>query len=236
MRLFRKFLFGNARRAGMDRDGGQAMIESALVLPIYVLLIIGIIDFGTRSHTLSRMAMAARYGAWLGAHDRYGGIEDGVKSFFPANAPVAVSKSQKEMSLDYHNALIDYMQFAYTCGYTGHSLKKNVSVTLTHTRSKLNIAPPGPSAGLEFLFSSITDYSITAVAPDTDNWKTLDFLTVCWFFLASGAWLDIILDIGMGKILDGLFGKFGEVLGPVLKDIMNEIIGRLKNIPALKCD
>lgn len=236
MRLFRKILFGRARRSSMGWDGGQAMIESALVLPIYVLLIIGIIDFGTRSHTLSRMAMAARYGAWLGAHDRYGSIESGVKSFFPANAPIAVSKSKKELALDYHNALIDYMKFAYTCGYTGRSLDKNTSVTLTHTRAKLNIAPSGPSAGLEFLFGSITDYSITAVAPDTDNWKTLDFFTVCWFFLASGAWLDILLDIGIDTIMDGIFGKFGKYLGPVLKDIMYEIIGRLKNIPALQCD
>lgn len=222
------------KHARMRWDSGQAMVESALMLPVYILLFIGIVDFGTRSYSQARAAMAARHGAWLGVNGRYSSIESGVKRFFRDGANVKVVKSNPNLKLDYENAGIDYLTFAYTCGYTGRKIK-DVDVSVTHSRGALGYAPSGPSAGIEFLWGGVSDYTVSASRTETDCWKTLDFATLAWLFLASGAWLDILLSIGIDLILDGIFEKFGKI-GEVLSDIVYEIISRLEKIPALHCD
>ncbi len=215
--------------------GGQAMLETALMLPVFVLLLIGIMEFGVRSYNQGRAAMAARHGAWLGVHGRYNQIETEVKKFFNADAEVKVDKSMEDLDLEYHNAAIDYALFAYTTGYTSHSLKKNVKVSLTYSRGKMPYAPPGPSDGLEFLWGKVSNFTVTAARGDTDTWEQVDFMTMCWFFLASGVWLDVLLNLGIDLIIEGIFEQFGEI-GKIFSSVVYEIILRLTNIPALKCD
>lgn len=48
-------------------ERGQAMVEFALVLPIFMLLIFGIVDFGMGFHTWITVTNSAREGARLGA-------------------------------------------------------------------------------------------------------------------------------------------------------------------------
>ena len=67
------------------------------------------------------------------------------------------------------------------------------------------------------------------------TWQEVDFMTLCWFFLASGVWLDILLNLGIDMIIDGIFEQFGEI-GKIFSSVVYEIISRLENIPALKCD
>jgi len=53
MRLFRRF----------RREDGAAMVEMAIVLPIFLLLVWGVIDFGRLLFTANSMASAVREGA-----------------------------------------------------------------------------------------------------------------------------------------------------------------------------
>lgn len=211
------------------------MLETALVMPVLLLMLIGIMEFGVRSYNQGRAAMAARHGAWLGVTNRYNSIETEVKKFFAEGADVKVEKAMEDLDLEYHNAAIDYALFAYTTGYTSHSLKKNVKVSLTYSRGKMPYAPPGPSDGLEFLWGKVSDFTVTAARGDTATWQEVDFMTMCWFFLASGVWLDVLLNLGIDLIIDGIFEQFGEI-GKIFSSVVYEIILRLTNIPALKCD
>lgn len=45
------------------RDDGTAMVEMAIVLPIFLLLVFGVIDFGRLLFTANSMASAVREGA-----------------------------------------------------------------------------------------------------------------------------------------------------------------------------
>ena len=51
------------RRAVSRRERGQAMVEFALVLPIFLLVLLGVFDFGRAIYAYNDVANAAREGA-----------------------------------------------------------------------------------------------------------------------------------------------------------------------------
>ena len=54
------------RRTG-KREGGQSLVEFALVLPIFLLILFAIVDFGMAFHAWITVTNSAREGARLGA-------------------------------------------------------------------------------------------------------------------------------------------------------------------------
>ncbi len=54
------------RRRG-KREGGQSLVEFALVLPIFLLVLFAIVDFGMAFHAWITVTNSAREGARLGA-------------------------------------------------------------------------------------------------------------------------------------------------------------------------
>ena|SRR5688500_6986644 len=55
---------------GRDRRRGQAMVEFALIIPIFLLMIFGIIDLGRAVYAYSTLNNAAREGARVAAVDQ----------------------------------------------------------------------------------------------------------------------------------------------------------------------
>lgn len=55
------------RRTGPERRRGQALVEFALVFPVFVLVLSGMIDFGVGLFSYMTTINAAREGARLGA-------------------------------------------------------------------------------------------------------------------------------------------------------------------------
>jgi hypothetical protein len=60
--IFRRII----RRTG-KREGGQSLVEFALVLPIFLLVLFAIVDFGMAFHAWITVTNSAREGARLGA-------------------------------------------------------------------------------------------------------------------------------------------------------------------------
>jgi len=58
-----------ALRPGLHRDVGQAMVELALLMPIFVLLIVGAAEFGHLAYAAIEVANAARAGGAYGAQN-----------------------------------------------------------------------------------------------------------------------------------------------------------------------
>lgn len=56
-------------RAGRRRDAGQSLVEFALILPVFVLLLAGMIDFGLGLYSYMTLQTATREGARLGVTD-----------------------------------------------------------------------------------------------------------------------------------------------------------------------
>ena len=54
------------RRTG-NKEGGQSLVEFALVLPIFLLVLFAIVDFGMAFHAWITVTNSAREGARLGA-------------------------------------------------------------------------------------------------------------------------------------------------------------------------
>jgi Flp pilus assembly protein TadG len=55
----------SARRPRREKDGGQSLVEFALVLPLFLLLFMVVMDLGTAVFTYNSLTNAAREGARL---------------------------------------------------------------------------------------------------------------------------------------------------------------------------
>lgn len=58
------------RRRLRDRSRGQALVEFALILPIFILLLVGIFDFGRAIYAYNTIANAARESVRVGIVDQ----------------------------------------------------------------------------------------------------------------------------------------------------------------------
>jgi Flp pilus assembly protein TadG len=73
----RAFRVARARRHPARRTAGQTLVEFALVLPVFLLLLFGLVDMGRYVYLNSTLSQAAREGArvaaveaaWLGSAD-----------------------------------------------------------------------------------------------------------------------------------------------------------------------
>jgi Flp pilus assembly protein TadG len=69
-------------RRGRDRSRGQALVEFAFVLPILLLLIFGLVDFGRALFTLNTLSQGAREGArWGSVQARSATDIDGIEDY-----------------------------------------------------------------------------------------------------------------------------------------------------------
>lgn len=57
------------RRSGVTDDRGAALVEFALLLPLLLLLVFGVIEFGRGYHTKTTLTHAAREGVRVAALD-----------------------------------------------------------------------------------------------------------------------------------------------------------------------
>jgi Flp pilus assembly protein TadG len=65
-----------------DRSKGQALVEFALVFPILILLIFGLLDFGRVLYTQNALSQSAREGArWGSVQARSSTDIDGIEDF-----------------------------------------------------------------------------------------------------------------------------------------------------------
>jgi len=70
-------------------EKGQALVESVLIVPILVMLVVGVMLFSMIFIAKCRMLMGARYGAWLIVHANYdrSRVEAEVKDFLADGKP-----------------------------------------------------------------------------------------------------------------------------------------------------
>lgn len=166
-------------------DSGQAMIEAAIVLPVLVFLFLCILDFGLFSENQARVAMAARHGAWTGAHASKNGsgqfesIRKAVLKFFPPDA------KQFSVQVDSEFRGVEF----FTGGSMGKFINKiigflpsglfgwNTRVDVTYSQNGLFYSAPAMDEGERkagaFLNSHQTGYTVTAYWCDTDSWNDL---------------------------------------------------------------
>ena len=87
-----------ARRRG-KRENGQTLVEFALVLPIFLLVLFAIVDFGMAFHSWITVTNSAREGARLGAVRATSGeieqrVRDTAASLEQADLTVAVTNAE----------------------------------------------------------------------------------------------------------------------------------------------
>jgi hypothetical protein len=63
------------RGARRDRDSGQAIVELALILPLFLIVLVGMLEFGIAYDHRNAMAYAVREGARVGASLGNGGSQ-----------------------------------------------------------------------------------------------------------------------------------------------------------------
>lgn len=83
---------GRPWRAVRRRDGGAAALEFALVIPVLILLLVGIIEFGFMFQAQLALTHAAREGARMAAVGRWDATEVTNRAF-PIVPAIATSPS-----------------------------------------------------------------------------------------------------------------------------------------------
>ncbi len=153
------------------------MLETAIVLPIFILLFLGIFHFGLRSMNQSRVAMAARYAAWMGGHGNYNNLNNAVTTFLPAatnkNSWYTVNISKKYLSTQTGVSIIDDMLKILPSSL----VDQNVQVTLSYSQNKLRYAAPDRWDQQEAAFiwtATVTNYSITVDCINNDFWQDMN--------------------------------------------------------------
>jgi Flp pilus assembly protein TadG len=86
-------------RRKAKEEGGQSLVEFALVLPIFLLVLFAIVDFGMGFHAWITVTNSAREGARLGsvrapATDIEQRVRDTADSLDQANLSVAVTNAE----------------------------------------------------------------------------------------------------------------------------------------------
>lgn len=104
-------------RYGKKKERGQAMVEFVLVLPVFLLLVFGIVDFGMGFHAWLTVTNSAREGARLGAVRGSSAqivqrVQDTSDTLDAANMTVTVTNAQGDpgesvvVDVDYDYTLI----------------------------------------------------------------------------------------------------------------------------------
>jgi Flp pilus assembly protein TadG len=105
------------KRFGRTGERGQSMVEFVLVLPIFLLLVFSIIDFGMGFHAWLTVTNSAREGARLGAvransADITQRVQDTADTLDQANMTITVTNAQGDpgesvvVDVDYDYTLI----------------------------------------------------------------------------------------------------------------------------------
>lgn len=166
-----------------NKRSGQAMIETVVILPVLLLLVLGVMHFGVRMLSQARCAMAVRYAVWCGTHDHYSDMEKLVKkNFFPTTVDKD-SWNSLTIKKSYINTatglpIIDPFMKLLPDSMT----KKNVKVTLQYAQNKMSYAAPGDAGGAAFIWTdAVKNYPVSAAGIDGDYWKTINDLVKKFF-------------------------------------------------------
>lgn len=102
------------------KEDGQSMVETALVLPVLIILLVGMFDFGRIFYTYTHLHLAAQEAVRVGG---LGGNDSEITSFTksyvnindPENLDVGVSPDDSiRESGDYITVTLDYPMESFT--------------------------------------------------------------------------------------------------------------------------
>lgn len=82
-----------------ERDRGQALVEFALILPLFVLLLVGILDLGRAVYAYNTLNNAARQGARLAVVDQ---TEAHIQDL-AANHAVSLNVDPADVAVDFRS-------------------------------------------------------------------------------------------------------------------------------------
>ena len=106
----------NRRSRRRPRSRGQALVEFALVLPIFFLVLSGIMDFGFMLYSRMTVINAAREGARAGIN-----LAPSDRAGIPSIASAAVTSSASGSGISGLNVSTSCVRTAGSCGFTVHT-------------------------------------------------------------------------------------------------------------------
>jgi len=157
---------------GLD-NRGQAMIEAALMLPVFMSLFVALFYFSLRSEGQVRTAMAARHGAWSYSIGQGSKVEHRVKAFWEGRDQVDISKKKYSVELGVP-FLSEFINL-----FTGGALKENSSVKVAYRQPRFAYAAPDPEKDklFDFMTGEQKNDPIEVIFCDrTDYWKNTNKL------------------------------------------------------------
>jgi hypothetical protein len=165
-----------------DAERGQALVEFALTVPIFLMLVFGIIDLARLVFAYTQVIDAARQGVRYGIVE---GLEKGNYQYLDCNGiknaaqdtPGLVPKSALNVTTTYLNLQDNSVQIAKCGGSPGPSLNLLKDGAVLAVKVDGDITPITPVLGIFFAGNVIHfDYTakraIAESAAFTDKWPT----------------------------------------------------------------
>ncbi|NCC60423.1 MAG: hypothetical protein EOM12_05690 [Verrucomicrobiae bacterium] len=162
----------------LNTGRGQAMLETAIILPALLLLFLGMIYFNMRSYNQAKAAVAARHMCWLGAHGQFNSIPTVMTNFFVTNSPsYSVDVKHEYEDVDLGPSWVSDLMFIFKL--FGVEYNNNPKVTVTYNQKAYQygvIVPAGTAStnedvSLAFLWTNSPNVSLVAARCDADAWN-----------------------------------------------------------------
>jgi Flp pilus assembly protein TadG len=163
----------HTRRTMKVRRSGQALVEFALIIPVFLLMIFGIIDFGRLVYMNSILSQAAREGArvaaveasWVGSTDPSCGTLGGP--ICPANETALrtdITNAANRMMLPFGN--VEHVYFS--CDAVGDAPENEWTTTACPSGSRSHTVH-AVSVRVDMTFTAVTPLIGSIVGPVTTS-------------------------------------------------------------------
>jgi hypothetical protein len=222
---------GRVWRFFRREDGGQAMAEACIVIPVLLMLFLGLWQHSLAQMAQTRVELAARHVAW--ARAVLGKGESDAKGyaakFFPAGTSLDVTQDGSASYTDYGNGLTDLCTSLFPIKGGG---KGQYKATVAATVPVLPVAAPkspgkrGAEGGAWDFLSSVKTHAATVVWNNSEEQPTNYTFPLLLFIVSRPELLvELVGHIILSEIFAYLMSSIAEVIGESgwFADIMEKL-------------
>ena len=217
---FAKTAAGGARRFFRREDGGQAMAEACIVIPVLLMLFLGLWQHSLAEMAQTRVELAARHVAW--ARGALGKEESEAKAyaapFFPEGTDLDIVQEDKTSYTKYRNELT---RICASCFPVKGGKPGQCTASVTATMRALPVAAPkspgerGEKGGAWDYLASVKTHEATVVWNNSEEQAEDYMLPLLSFTVARP---ELLIELGVHIAVGEIFNLLMKALAGTIAD------------------
>lgn len=209
---------GRVRRFFLREDGGQAMAEACIVIPVLLMLFLGLWQHSLVQLAQTRTALAARHVAWARAvlDKKESDAKGYAAKFFPSGTTLDVTQDGSASFTKYSNNLTDICTSLFPIKGGG---KGQYKATVAATVPALPVAAPkspgkrGAEGGAWDFLASVKTQGSTVVWNNSEEQPTNYTFPLLVFMIARP---ELLIELGVTIAISEAFAQLMSQLAKVI--------------------